>query len=90
MIEAALGAELSEHLGYERGQAPPGGAGHVRNGSTPKTLASDVGEVAIRTPRDRDASFEPQLVRKRQTRLAEKLKCIFASPNMDQHKNYEN
>jgi putative transposase len=70
VIEAALGAELTEHLGYEHGQAPPGGAGNVRNGSTAKTLSSDVGEVAIRTPRDRDASFEPQLVGKRQTRLA--------------------
>jgi hypothetical protein len=38
VIETALGAELSEHLGYPRGQAPPGGAGNVRNGSTPKTL----------------------------------------------------
>jgi putative transposase len=70
VIEAALGAELSEHLGYEHGHAPPGGAGNVRNGATAKTLKTDVGEVAIRTPRDRDASFEPQLVAKRQTRLA--------------------
>ena len=70
VIEAALGAELTEHLGYPPGQAPPGGAGNVRNGSTPKTLGSDIGEVAINTPRDRDASFEPRLVAKRQTRLA--------------------
>ena len=39
VIEAALGAELSDHLGYPRGQAPPGGAGNVRNGGTAKTLA---------------------------------------------------
>ena len=70
VIEAALGAELSEHLGYEHGQAPPGGAPNVRNGSTGKTLRTDVGEVAIKTPRDRDATFQPQLVAKRQTRLA--------------------
>jgi putative transposase len=81
VIEAALGAELTEHLGYPPGQAPPGGAGNVRNGSTPKTLSSDIGEVAIKSPRDRDASFEPRLVRKRQTRLAgldEKVLAMYA------------
>lgn len=61
---------MTGHLGYEAGQAPPGGAPNSRNGSTPKTLATELGEVRIRTPRDRDASFEPQLVRKRQARLA--------------------
>ena len=68
VIEAALGAELTEHLGYEHGQSPVGA--NERNGSTPKTLKTDLGEVRIRTPRDRDASFEPQLVKKRQTRIA--------------------
>jgi putative transposase len=70
VIDAALGGELSEHLGYPPGQAPPGGAGNVRNGSTSKTLQTDLGPVAVRTPRDRQGSFEPQLVKKRQTRLA--------------------
>ena len=70
VIEAALGAELTDHLGYPPGQAPPGGAANVRNGSTAKTLNSEIGEVAIKTPRDRDASFAPRLVAKRQTRLA--------------------
>jgi putative transposase len=70
VIETALGAELSEHLGYPPGQAPPGGAANVRNGSTPKTLRTELGPVHVSTPRDRDASFEPQLVAKRQTRLA--------------------
>ena len=70
VVETALGAELSEHLGYPRGEAPPGGAGNVRNGSTPKTLKTELGEVRVRTPRDRQGSFEPQLVGKRQTRLA--------------------
>ncbi len=70
VIETALGAELSEHLGYPPGQAPPGGAGNVRNGATPKTLQTELGPVGIRTPRDRAGSFEPRLVRKRQTRLA--------------------
>jgi putative transposase len=70
VLDAALGAELSEHLGYPPGQAPPGGAGNVRNGSTKKTLQTELGPVGIRTPRDRAGSFEPRLVRKRQTRLA--------------------
>src|SRR3954466_5097834 len=68
--ETALSAELSEHLGYPPGQAPPGGAGNTRNGSTPKRLRTELGTVEIKTPRDREGSFEPQLVRKRQTRLA--------------------
>jgi putative transposase len=70
VIETALGAELSEHLGYPPGQAPPGGAGNHRNGSTPKTVKTELGPVQIRTPRDRVGSFAPQLVGKRQTRLA--------------------
>jgi transposase-like protein len=70
VIETALGAELSEHVGYPPGQAPPGGAGNHRNGSTAKTVKTELGEVAIRTPRDRNGTFEPQLVAKRQTRLA--------------------
>ena len=69
-LETALGAELTGHLGYLPGQPPPGGAGNVRNGSTAKTVGTDLGPVQIRTPRDRDGSFEPQLVGKRQTRLA--------------------
>jgi len=68
VIEAALDAELSEHLGYPHGQRPP--AANIRNGGTPKRLNTDLGPVAMRTPRDRDSSFEPQLVRKRQTRIA--------------------
>src|SRR5215217_4800646 len=70
VIETALGAELTGHLGYPAWQAPPGGAGNVRNGSTAKTVGTELGPVAIKTPRDRDGSFEPQLVAKRQTRLA--------------------
>jgi len=70
VIETALGAELSEHLGYPPGQAPPGGAGNHRNGATAKTVKTELGEVPIRTPRDRQGTFEPQLVAKRQTRLA--------------------
>jgi transposase-like protein len=70
VIDAALAGELSDHLGYEPGQAPPGGTGNHRNGSTPKTVSTDLGPVQVNTPRDRNASFEPRLVAKRQTRLA--------------------
>src|SRR5215207_950326 len=68
VIETALGAELTEHLGH-----PPGGVAqgpNVRNGAGRKTLQTDLGPVEIRSPRDRDGSFEPKLVGKRQTRLA--------------------
>src|SRR3954465_3080391 len=70
VLETALGAELTEHLGYPPGQAPPGGAGNTRNGSTANRLRTEQGAGEIKKPRARDGSFEPQLVRKRQTRLA--------------------
>ena len=70
VLETALGAELSEHLGSPPGQAPLGGAGNHRNGHTAKTLRTDLGPIELRTPRDRAGSFEPKLVGKRQTRLA--------------------
>ncbi len=67
LVERALEVELTDHLGYEPHREPPGGAGNTRNGrSQPKTLNTDHGPVEIRTPRDRDGSFEPKLVRKRQ------------------------
>jgi putative transposase len=81
VVETALGAELTEHLGYPSGEAPAGGAGNHRNGSTAKTLQTELGPVAVRTPRDRQGTFEPQLVGKRQTRLAgldEKILGLYA------------
>ena len=70
LVERALREELSEHLGYPAGQAPPGGGGNSRNGGTPKTLLTDQGRVRIDTPRDRKSQFEPHLVKKGQRRLA--------------------
>ena len=68
-VESALKAELDEHLGYER-YAPAGrGSGNNRNGASSKTLKGDIGEVTIQTPRDRNGTFEPQLIAKGQTRL---------------------
>ena len=69
LVERALEVELTDHVGYERHQEPPGGAGNTRNGSTPKTLITEHGPVGIDTPRDRDGSFEPKIVRKRQRRF---------------------
>jgi putative transposase len=69
LLERAMAVELTDHLGYEPHLEPPGGTGNTRNGSTPKTLITDQGRVAIDTPRDRDGSFEPKIVRKRQRRF---------------------
>jgi putative transposase len=81
LVERALGEELTEHLGYPAGQAPPGGTGNPRNGGTPKTLLTDHGPVRIQTPRDRSSGFEPELVKKGQRRLHgldEKIVALYA------------
>ena len=70
-VETALGAEMEEHLGYSK-YAPEGkGSGNNRNGYSRKRLKGDMGELEIRTPRDRNGSFEPKLKGKGQTRLTE-------------------
>jgi putative transposase len=69
LVERALEVEITDHVGYAPHQEPPGGAGNTRNGKTRKTLQTEHGPVEIRAPRDRDGSFEPQLVRKRQRRF---------------------
>jgi putative transposase len=69
LVERAMEVELTDHLGYEPHQEPPGGAGNTRNGATPKTLTTEHGPVEIRTPRDRQGTFEPRIVRKRQRRF---------------------
>jgi putative transposase len=81
LVERALSEELTEHLGYPAGQAPPGGAGNSRNGTSPKTVLTDHGPVGIEVPRDRNSEFDPQLVRKGQRRLAgldEKIIALYA------------
>jgi putative transposase len=81
LVERAMEVELTDHLGYEPHLEPPGGAGNTRNGSTPKTLVTDHGAVQINTPRDRDGSFEPQIVRKRQRRFEgfdDKILALYA------------
>jgi putative transposase len=69
LVERALEVELTDHVGYEPHQEPPGGAGNTRNGTTPKTLICEHGQVAIDAPRDRDGSFAPKIVKKRQRRF---------------------
>jgi putative transposase len=69
LVERAMAAELTEHLGHEHGEAPPGGAGNARNGATAKTIHTGHGSVRIEQPRDRKGSFEPQIVRKHQRRF---------------------
>src|ERR1700674_5576884 len=69
LVERAMEVELTDHLGYEPHQEPPGGAGNTRNGSMSKTLLTEHGAVGIDTPRDRAGTFEPQIVRKRQRRF---------------------
>jgi len=73
VLEAALNEEMTEHLGHEKNQADPGrDSVNVRNGARAKTVVSDAaGEVEIAVPRDRESTFEPQLVKKRQRRLGE-------------------
>jgi len=70
-VETALNAELTEHLGYEKQGDSKLAKGNARNGTTSKRLKSQHGDVEILTPRDRDGSFEPQLLRKHQTRLTQ-------------------
>ncbi len=69
LVERAMEVELTDHVGYEPHQEPPGGAGNTRNGTTPKTLVTEHGKVPIDAPRDRDGSFEPKIVKKRQRRF---------------------
>jgi putative transposase len=69
LIERALGAELTEHLGYEKGDPAGRGSGNSRNGTSSKTILTEDGEIEITVPRDRGGSFEPQLIAKGQTRF---------------------
>src|SRR5205085_192830 len=81
LVERAMEVELTDHLGYEPHQEPPGGAGNTGNGWMPKSLATEHGPVAIETPRDRQGTFEPKIVRKRQRRFEgfdEKILALYS------------
>lgn len=69
VIEAALQAEMNEHLGHARHGAVANASGNVRNGQSAKTITGEFGEIEIAIPRDRDASFTPKLIAKHQRRV---------------------
>jgi transposase-like protein len=70
VLQSALEAEMAHHLGYDRHDPGGRGSGNSRNGTTPKTITTEIGKVTVDVPRDRDGSFEPRIVAKHQRRLA--------------------
>lgn len=69
IIERAMSAEMTEHLGYKHGNAKPAGQANQRNGTSGKTVITDDGPVDIEVPRDRDGSFEPLIIPKHERRF---------------------
>jgi putative transposase len=81
LIERAMGAELSHHLGYRPGEARPEGQDNHRNGTTAKTVLTDDGPVRLELPRDRDGSYEPILIPKHERRFTgfdDKIVAMYA------------
>jgi transposase-like protein len=81
VIERAMGAEMSHHLGYKPGQEKPEGQSNERNGASGKTVLTDKGAVRIEVPRDRHGSFEPILIPKHERRFTgfdEKIIAMYA------------
>ena len=81
LVERALQAEMADHLGHGKNEAVANAVGNTRNGKSKKTLKGDFGELPIEIPRDRQASFEPQLISKHQTRWAgfdDKILSLYA------------
>jgi len=70
VLETTLDAEMHEHLGYEKHDPAGRGSNNLRNGTRSKTVLTEIGPVQIEVPRDTDSSFDPQIVKKRQRRLA--------------------
>jgi len=71
VVETALDAELTDHLGYDKNSPDGNGSGNSRNGKSRKRLKGDHGDIDLDTPRDREGTFEPQLVKKGQSRLTQ-------------------
>jgi transposase-like protein len=69
VIERAMGAEISDHLGYRQGEDKPEGQTNQRNGTSGKTVITDDGPLRIEVPRDREGSFEPQIIGKHERRF---------------------
>jgi putative transposase len=69
LLERAMAAELTEHVGYEKHDAEGDHSGNSRNGKSAKTIKGSFGTLAIKVPRDRNGTFEPQIIEKHQTRF---------------------
>jgi putative transposase len=81
VLERAMQAELTEHLGYERHDSAGDNSGNSRNGKSRKTLKGDFGHLPLEVPRDRNSTFEPQIVPKGQTRFSgfdDKILSLYA------------
>jgi transposase-like protein len=81
LVERAMGAELTEHLGYEKHEAGEKPSGNRRNGRSPKTVRSDQGPITLEVPRDREGTFEPKIVGKHQRELpgfSDKILSMYA------------
>jgi len=80
-VEAALKGEMSHHLGYDKNEPEGHHSGNSRNGFSTKTIKGTHGEIELQTPRDRNGTFEPQLVKKGQTRITgmdDQILCLYA------------
>ena len=69
VLERALNAELTNHLGYEKHEVEGYNSGNSRNGNTPKTVKGEFGEIDVEVPRDRNSTFTPKILPKHQTRF---------------------
>ncbi|MCU4185214.1 transposase [Acidiferrimicrobium sp. IK] len=78
LLERGLDEELTDHVGYERGDPAGRGSGNSRNGTSPKRVLSELGPIDLDVPRDRNGSFEPKLVAKGETRLGKLSENIVA------------
>jgi len=81
LVERALQAEITEHLGHDKHETVTNPTGNARNGKSHKTLKGEFGELPIEIPRDREGSFEPRMISKHQTRWAgfdDKILSLYA------------
>ncbi len=70
LLERAMQAEITDHLGYEKHDLAGNNSGNSRNGISTRTLKGDFGEMPLETPRDRNGSYEPKIIGKGQTRFS--------------------
>jgi hypothetical protein len=88
VLERALAEEMTGHLGYEKHDPAGRGSGNSRNGTTGKTVLTDIGAAGLAVPRDRNGSFQPRTVRKGQTRLegfSDRVTALYARDDRPGH-----